>query len=128
MKNKRSKTTIKPRGLNPAKQNLITKQKVESLLDIRRKDRLRMLWCMIISMSESDKVTFTQEAILDIAERIQSNFDEFNELVTKYGEDTADEKLNMRVNEVLGRDPLADEPSKPYELTTDGENDNETGN
>ena len=119
MKNKNPR--IKKPGINPAKQKAIVKHKVESLMEIRYKDRCRMLWCMIISMAESG-VNFTQDDIMKIIDGVKENFDEFNELVNKYGEDLADEKLNIRANEVLGLDPLRNGPETLYDNKSEEDN------
>ena len=119
MKNKNPR--IKKPGINPAKQKAIVKHKVESLMEIRYKDRCRMLWCMIISMAESG-VNFTQDDIMKIIDGVKENFDEFNELVNKYGEDLADEKLNIRANEALGLDPLSNGPEALYDNKSEEDN------
>ena len=119
MKNKNPR--IKKPGINQAKQKAIVKHKVESLMEIRYKDRCRMLWCMIISMAESD-VNFTQDDIMKIIDGVKANFDEFNELVDKYGEDLADEKLSIRANEVLGLDPLSNGPEALYDNKSEEDN------
>ena len=119
MKNKNPR--IKKPGIKPAKQKAIVKHKVESLMEIRYKDRCRMLWCMIISMAESG-VNFTQDDIMKIIDGVKENFDEFNELVDKYGEDLADEKLNIRANEVLGLDPLSNGPETLYDNKSEEDN------
>ena len=78
-----------------------------------------MLWCMIISMHENSDIEFTQDDIIKIINGVQDNFDEYNSLAQKYGEDLADEKLSMRVNEILTANPFSNEPDILYDNSED---------
>ena len=115
----KNKPRVKKHGLNPAKQKLLAKQQVGSFLEKQRRERCRMLWCMIISMHENSDIEFTQDDIIKIINGVQDNFDEYNSLAQKYGEDLADEKLSMRVNEILTANPFSNEPDVLYDNSED---------
>ena len=66
----------------------------------------------MIALDECDKVDVDQDTLMDIIDKFCETSDEYNALMEKDGEEIADEKLNMRVNKILGLGPMEDTPDK----------------
>lgn len=111
----RSKPTVhKKKRDNPAKTQMIVAKEIRKGIENRQRDRSRMIWCMVIALADSEKVTIDSDALLEIIDAVGENIADYDRIKKEDGEEIADEKLNIRVNRVLGQDDFADTPEKLY--------------
>ena len=111
----RSKPTVhKKKRDNPAKTQMMVAKEIRKGIENRHRDRSRMIWCMIIALADSEKVTIDSDALLEIIDAVGENIADYDRIKKEDGEEFADEKLNIRVNQVLGQDDFADTPEKLY--------------
>lgn len=99
-------------GLNPVQRKALAKKNSETVSEYLTRMRHRMAWMFLIALDECDKVDVDQDTLMDIIDKFCETNDEYNVLMEKDGEEIADEKLNMRVNKILGLDPMEDTPDK----------------
>lgn len=94
------------------------------------KAQVRYGWAVVVALDEleipeSEVVCVTNDSgekvlklksshIMNVIETAAQTLKEFTEIVKVDGVEIADEKLNMRVNRVFGRDPMSDTPDKLY--------------
>lgn len=111
----RSKPTVhKKKKANPAKTQMLVAKELRKGIENKQKDRSRMIWCMIIALADSEKVTIDSDALLEIIDAVGENIADYDRIKKEDGEEFADEKLNIRVNRALGQDDFADTPEKLY--------------
>lgn len=111
----RSKPTAhKKKRDNPAKTQMLVAKEIRKGIENRQRDRSRMIWCMVIALADSEKVTIDSDALLEIIDAVGENIADYDRIKKEDGEEFADEKLNIRVNRVLGQDDFADTPEKLY--------------
>lgn len=99
-------------GLNPVQRKALAKKNSETVSEYLTRMHHRMAWMFVIALDECDKVDVDQDTLMDIIDKFCETSDEYNALMEKDGEEIADEKLNMRVNKILGLGPMEDTPGK----------------
>lgn len=110
----KSKVMHKKRKPNPAKEQMLAARAIKAGLRDHQRDRSRMIWFMVLALADNDKIDIDVDTLLEVIDSIKENIDDYDRIGKEDGFDIADEKLNMRVNKILGRDEFADTPEKLY--------------
>lgn len=113
----KSKVMHKKRKQNPAKEQLLAARAIKAGFRDDQKARARMIWFMVLALADNEKIDIDVDTLLEIIDSIKENADDYDRIGKEDGFDIADEKLNMRVNKILGRDEFADSPEKLYNPT-----------
>lgn len=111
-KSKKRPLATKRHGCNPAKREMLIDREVRSINSYLTEMRHRMMWMFIIALDECKSITVDQDTLINITDLFCETYDEYEAIRAKDGDEIADEKLNMRVNRLLGMDPMEDTPAK----------------
>lgn len=105
-------------GMNPAKKKAIIHHRVETEIDRVQnwmvRERSKMLWCLIVALDEVESLTIDGNTLLEIIDQFNKTHDEYLAIEKEDGEEIANEKLNMRVNRILGIGDMEDTPDKLF--------------